>query len=276
MIGSDLASVLDLERLDRDLFRGLISADTTARPSIYGGQVAAQALLAAGLTVDDARLPHSMHGYFLRAGSPQRPVIYQVTRTRDGRSFSARHVVAMQEGKAIFELLASFHVNEESAELEFLDRAPVEFPDDAAARGHEKLLEVREITNTRHEGDDPIFSDLMWVRSAHPLPDDPLVHACALAYISDLGSGFGQMRHPGLGRGGTSIDHSIWFHSPIRVDDWVLIDMWPLKARSARGVYHGSMSDRSGTLGAMFSQEALMRPGPIAAPSGAHSTEADA
>ncbi len=257
---TDLATALELDPAGENAYVGHSTVDTLARPSIYGGQVAAQALRAGGLTVPSDRLPHSLHAYYLRAGDPALPVHYDVDRRRDGRSFSARHVTAAQNGAVIFEMLASFHVDEPSPDVDAVDRGPLHFPDDAQARGLERVLEVREVTHTRFDLAEPTFSDAMWIRSAHPLPDDPLVHACALTYASDLGSGFGQMDTPGLGRGGTSIDHSLWFHAPLRLDDWVSLQLWPSKARRALGVYQGAMRDRAGTLGALLSQEVMVRP----------------
>jgi len=234
---SDLASLLDLERLDRDLFRGENEDNARERLSLYGGQVAAQALRAAGATVDDDRMPHSLHGYFLRRGRVDRPVLFHVDRDRDGGSFSARHVRAVQEGEVIFSMVASFHAREDSASFDGIASKGGGDPSALPARTSALLVEVREVTPTR-VGDGQIrHSDLLWVRAATKLPDDPLVHACALAYVSDLGSGFGQVEVDGLPAGGPSIDHSLWFHDPIRADEWMLLELWPLKAASSRGVY---------------------------------------
>ena len=102
-------------------------------------------------------------------------------------------------------------------------------------------------------------SDLLWVRASAPLPDDPLVHACAIAYVSDLGSGFGQVVVPNLSAGGPSIDHSMWFNDPIRADEWMLLELWPLKASGSRGVYSGSLRSQDGRLGVLLTQEMLLR-----------------
>jgi acyl-CoA thioesterase-2 len=122
------------------------------------------------------------------------------------------------------------------------------------------LVDVREVTPTRISEGQLRHSDRLWVRAATDLPDDPLVHACALAYVSDLGSGFGQVEVPGLPTGGPSIDHALWFHEPIRADAWMLLELWPLKARAARGVYGGSLRSADGALGAVVMQEMLLRP----------------
>ncbi len=256
---TDLAALLDLEVLDRDLFRGENEAHAQQRFSLYGGQVAAQALRAAGATVADERIPHSLHGYFLRPGRTDRPVIFHVDRDRDGGSFSARHVRAVQEGEVIFSMLASFHAAEAAVAYDGITTRGGPGPDTLVARPSPLLVDVREITPTRIADGEVRHSDRFWVRAAQPLPDDPLVHACAIAYVSDLGSGFGQLDVDDLPAGGPSIDHTIWFHEPIRADDWMLLELWPLKARSARGVYSGSLRAADGRLAAVLAQEMLLR-----------------
>jgi acyl-CoA thioesterase-2 len=256
---SDLSSLFELEMLDRDLFRGANEPDATARLSLYGGQVAGQALRAAGMTVPADRVPHSLHGYFLRRGQVDRPVILHVDRDRDGGSFSARHVRAVQDGEVIFSMLASFHAPEPGAEYDGVATRAGSDPDQLPARPSPMLVELREVTPTRIDDGQVRHSDRLWVRAAAALPDDPLVHACAVAYVSDLGSGFGQLEVEGLAAGGPSIDHSLWFHTPVRADEWMLLELWPLKAASARGVYHGSLRSQTGVLGAVFAQEMLLR-----------------
>jgi acyl-CoA thioesterase-2 len=257
-LAPDLPALLALERIDRDLFRAT-NADYGPRPTLYGGQVAAQALMAAAATVEDGRLPHSLHGYFLRAGRVDRPVILEVDRDRDGRSFSARHVVAVQEGEVIFSMLASFHDERDDVNVDEAPRRDAPAPDDTRPSGRRMLLELREVT--RSDLAKGSITDLLWVRSAVPLGDDPLVQRAALTYLSDLSTGFGQQDLGLQGRSGPSIDHSLWFHEPIRADDWVLLDLVPVKARAARGVYHGSLRDRHGALGATVYQEHLLIPG---------------
>jgi acyl-CoA thioesterase II len=254
-----LAALLDLEVLDRDLFRGENEVGASARMSLYGGQVAAQALRAAGATVPPERLPHSLHGYFLRPGLVDRPVILHVDRDRDGGSFSARHVRAVQDGEVIFSMVASFHAREESAAYDAVATRGGTDPATLKARPSPFLVEVREVTPTRIGDGQVRHSDSLWVRASSPLPNDPLVHACAVTYVSDLGSGFGQVDVPGLPAGGPSIDHSLWFHDPIRADEWMLLELWPLKASSSRGVYSGSLRSEDGRLGAFLTQEMLLR-----------------
>jgi acyl-CoA thioesterase-2 len=256
---SGLAALLDLEVIDRDLFRGENEAGARARPALYGGQVAAQALRAAGATVPPERLPHSLHGYFLRPGLVDRPVILHVDRDRDGGSFSARHVRAVQDGEVIFSMVASFNAREESATFDAVVTKGGAAPETLASRPSPFLVEVREVTPTRITGGQVRHSDSLWVRASSALPDDPLLHACALTYVSDLGSGFGQVDVPGLPAGGPSIDHSLWFHDPIRADEWMLLELWPLKASGSRGVYSGSLRSEDGRLGVLLTQEMLLR-----------------
>jgi acyl-CoA thioesterase-2 len=258
----DLATLLDLEELDRDLFRGRNGDHGNPRWSLYGGQVAAQALMAASRTVDPGRLPHSLHGYFLRPGQPDHPVVFSVDRDRDGGSFSARHVRAIQHGEVIFSMLASFKVPEAAKVFEPAPRREVPPPEEVEPRGWDDLVETREVTTRDFHGHG--VTDCLWARVATPMPDDPLVHACALVYLSDYGGGFVMQDIPDLPLGGPSIDHVMWFHEPVRVDDWVLVDLHPERASDARGMYLGTMRGREGTLAAVLGQECLLRP--MAAP----------
>ncbi len=260
---ADLASLLDLEVLDRDLFRGVNGVGSRVRRSLYGGQVAAQALRAAGMTVPEGRNPHSLHGYFLRPGRADRAVLLHVDRDRDGRSFSARHVRAVQDGEVIFSMLASFHVDEPSGAYDAVPTAgDVPAPETITTTRGDHAIEMREINEMRVEGDRVLYADALWVRVKDPLPDERLARACALTYVSDLGSGFGQVVVDGLGSGGASIDHAVWFHDDIAVDDWLLLELHPRKAGGSRGVYTGGIRDRAGRLGALCAQELLLRPAP--------------
>ena len=257
-LADDLASLLTLERVDRDLFRGR-NANYGPRQTLFGGQVAAQCLLAAAATVEPERLPHSLHGYFLRAGRVDLPVIFEVDRDRDGGSFSARHVIAVQEGEVIFSMVTSFHMETDCTVFDDAPHREAPEPEQAPRRPWSTLLEVHEVTPTNFlKG---VFTDCLWVRSAKRLDDDRLLHRAGLTFLSDLGTGFGQQDRALVGRGGPSIDHSVWFQEDIRADDWVLIDLRPVKARNARGTYHGSLRDRDGRLGATLYQEQLLLPG---------------
>jgi acyl-CoA thioesterase-2 len=212
--------------------------------------------MAAGRTIDPDRHPHSLHGYFLRPGRPDRAVLLAVDRDRDGHSFSSRHVAAVQEGEVIFSMLASFHVDEPGAEY---DAVPDELTDlDEMVEGRNFLLDIRAPQPLIQDGV-PTFPTALWLRSAHKLPDDRLTQAAALTYVSDLGSGFGQVHVEGLPIGGPSIDHAVWFHAPIRIDEWVQLRVWPIKAGGSRGVYQGAVRDRAGRLGATLAQEMLLR-----------------
>jgi acyl-CoA thioesterase-2 len=252
-----LAELLDLEVLDRDLFRGVNVGMNRHR--LFGGQVAAQALRAAGLTVPDDRFPHSFHGYFLRQGRSDRAVILHVDRDRDGGSFSARHVRAVQDGEVIFSMLASFTVERPGGEFEALARA--DRPPPAAGDRVERLLllDVVEINPLAMENGRVTHPDALWIRARDPLPDDRLLRACAIAYVSDLGTGFGQVEVEGVVTGGPSIDHVMWFRRDVDPCEWLLLDLQPGAAAGGLGVYTGTVRDCEGRLAALLAQEMLLR-----------------
>lgn len=259
----DLVELLELEEIDNDLYRGSNESSADRYPALFGGQVAAQALRAAAYTVPGGRLPNSLHGYFLRPGRFERPVILRVERDRDGGSVSARHVVAIQGGEVIFSMSASFQTPRQGVSFS-TPRRPAAGPEGIEDRDFldrfTTTLRIRALPPTVPYGDDdwPVPAR-MWVRTRDRLPDDPVVHACALTYASDLGSGFGDGTAEGLPRGGPSIDHALWFHEPIRMDEWVLLEMWPLKAGGGRGLYSGTMQSEDGRVGAVLTQEILFR-----------------
>jgi acyl-CoA thioesterase-2 len=258
-----MAELLDLELIDRDLYRGINEVPDNGRANLYGGQVAAQALKAAGLTVPEGRYPHSLHGYFLRAGQRLKPVIFKVERDRDGRSFSARRVSAVQDGAVIFDLTASFHVDEPGGEYAVPIPGGLADPDDCGPEPFNTnfpLVDARLVPPTRRDEVGNEVSSTLWLRTREHLADDRLTQCCALAYLSDIGTGFLSLDVPGLPLGGPSLDHAMWFRTPIRADEWVLHHMWPLQAGGARGLYAGSMHQRSsGTLGVTIMQESLLR-----------------
>lgn len=258
-----LSDLLHLELIDTDLYRGINEYPDDGRHTLFGGQVAAQALMAAGSTVAEGRHPHSMHGYFLRPGQRSHPVIFAVERDRDGRSFSARRVRALQGGAVIFDLTASFHVDEPGGE--FVAPMPDDLaPPDECRQEHYNTqfpnADARMVPPVVEGEHGRVVSSRLWLKVREPLADDRLTHACALAYLSDIGSGFHRPETAGLQHGGASLDHAMWFRVPIRADEWVLSDMLPMHAGGARGLYRGSMFQReSGTLGVSFTQESLLR-----------------
>ncbi|HUZ10853.1 MAG TPA: acyl-CoA thioesterase domain-containing protein [Acidimicrobiales bacterium] len=263
MAADGLLAMLELDRVDRDLYRAPVRTDDE-REHLFGGQVAAQAIRAAAHTVPDGRTCHSMHGYFLRRGDPGRDVILRVHRDRDGGSFSARRVVAIQEGEVIFTVSSSFHHREPGGVYQV--EPPEDFPgpdglDPGNGGGPPDFFESRPLLGPHAGAERRLPPSRVWVRSRGSLPDDPVVHLCALVYVTDFGSGFAEANIPGVPPGGPSLDHSIWFHDPIRLDEWALIDLWPLRASGARGTYLGTVHDRQGSLGCVLAQEALLREG---------------
>ncbi|MGE0387488.1 MAG: acyl-CoA thioesterase [Gammaproteobacteria bacterium] len=265
--------LLDLEEIDRDLFRGMNEFPNRERTTLYGGQVAAQALKAAGMTVSEGRHPHSLHGYFLRAGRRELPVIFKVDRDRDGNSFSARRVSAVQEGEVIFDMTASFHIDRTGLEytvpIRQVDIAPEDCIEEAYANSF-PAAEAHPVPPLRVTPFGEKISPIIWCRVRERLPDDRLTHCCALTYLSDISSGFAGPDIPDIPPGGSSLDHAMWFRGPIRADGWCLLDMTPMMAGGSRGLYKGAMHAREGTLGAMLTQEVLFRnrdaPVPPAAP----------
>jgi acyl-CoA thioesterase-2 len=261
----ELLHVLDLEELDRDIFRGSNPEGDVRRPRLFGGQVAAQAARAAGLTVPGDRRLHSLHGYFLRAGQADRPTILHVDRDRDGGSFSARHVTARQNGEVILSLLVSFHVDEEGPDLQAADLpsgvpAPEDVPAPEGWFPHVSVLDLRVTGMGRPRGKWGGPPHQFWARARGPLPDDPLLHACVLTYLSDVGTGLEKVTMDEQWWG-PSLDHAVWFHNPARLDDWVLVDLVPGAAAGARGFYTGTVHDRHGRLLATIAQEHVMRKG---------------
>lgn len=273
----ELLGLLDLEVLDRDLFRAR-NPRQQFRWRLFGGQVAAQALRAASLTVPADRWVHSLHGYFLRPGDPDRPTILHVDRDRDGRSFIARHVVARQGGDAIFSMLASFHADEPGAEHQELPPPDVPAPDELEAGqlwGSSAMFDVRSVWGPGPRRAWPGISHLFWARTRGAVPHDRLLHACVLTFLSDVGSGFIKLPADDPPLGGPSLDHAVWFHRPVRMDEWVLVDLEPVVASGGRAYYTGAVYDRDGRLLASISQEHIRRPNPPDPRRGPGATPAD-
>jgi acyl-CoA thioesterase-2 len=277
---ANLLSLLDLEPLEVNLFRGTSPQTTMQR--VFGGQVIGQALVAAVRTVE-GMMPHSLHAYFLLAGDPKVPIIYEVDRIRDGKSFTTRRVVAIQHGRAIFSMSVSFHADEASFEHQAKMPAvphPDQLPSDAEIKANilptlpepvqryylrERPIELRPVEFGRYAGQpvaDGIFN--VWIRTTGPLPDDPAIHRCVLAYASDM-----TLLDTALFAHGrvlfdsdlqvASLDHALWFHRPFRADEWLLFSEDSPSASGARGFTRGSLFSRDGKLVASVAQEGLIR-----------------
>lgn len=253
--GRGLHDVLELEEIDRDIYRAGFLTDEAI--PLYGGQVAAQALLAAGRTVEDDRSPHSMHGYFLRAGDARRPTLLRVHRDRDGRSYSSRRVEALQDGDVIFSMAASFHVGEDGADVQKEPLPDTAAPEDAEPFRMPRLLSM-EGRRAPHPGNEGVWPTRFWARSTTTLGDDPLLNACVLMYLSDISSGLTSLADDDNGPG-SSLDHAVWFHRPARMDDWVLMELLARTVAGGRGWYTGTIFDPTGTAVASIAQESLFR-----------------
>jgi acyl-CoA thioesterase-2 len=264
MPGTGLPEVLTLERIEDDLFRTVVVSQEPA--GLFGGQVAAQALRAAAQTVPEGRQPHSLHGYFLSRGDSSRRVLLTVNRDRDGGSYSNRRVIAVQNGKVIFNMAASFHVIEDGSDYQAHAMPEVEPPEELPDSERLHRLHGVEIKLPAQPQPGQQWPSRMWIRSRYKLDGD-MVHACALAYVSDMFTGLAAV--PGIAISGplTSIDHSVWFFRRAALDEWVLMDLHPESTAGGRGMYTGRIFTRHGVLAAAIAQETLFRPG-IAAPQG--------
>ena len=256
--GPSLHDVLDLEEIDRDLLRSTLVYDDPH--ALYGGQVAAQALLAAGRTVDGDRVPHSLHCYFLRSGDASRPTVFSVDRDRDGRSFAARRVVALQGGEVLASVSCSFTTVGEGPDVQ-VTPAPVVTGDPAPLPPYTpgRLFSMECRVPREQAFPHAEWPARFWGRAVVPLPEDPLVHAAVLTYLSDISSGAGAI-DVGTRLTATSLDHALWFHRPVRMDDWVLMDLVPHSLAASRAWYTGTLHDRAGALVASLTQEVLARP----------------
>lgn len=277
-----LVDLFELEQIERNIFRG-IGHDIGFR-NLFGGHVLGQALLAASRTVEEDRRPHSLHAYFLRPGDAQTPIVYQVDRTRDGRGFTSRHVLAIQHGQPILELLCSFHVEE--AGLDHQDPMPADVPppeqlqslpelaqemaDQLSERQRElfarpRPIEVRLVEpQAKFQPQPRPALKHVWFRATEPMPDDPRLHDAALVYASDFellgtcmlphGVSFVQDKVRAA-----SLDHAVWLHRPFRADEWLLYCTDSPSAFGSRGLSRGKIYTREGALVASVVQEGLVR-----------------
>jgi acyl-CoA thioesterase-2 len=279
-----LLALLDLEKIEENVFRGVSPPERVQR--VFGGQVLAQALVAAMRTVPEERSCHSFHAYFLRPGDPRVPILYEVDRSRDGKSFSVRRVVAIQHGAQIFVLAASFQVSEEGFthqaqmpvvpdpesledDQEVLLRDSALSPAMRAFVSQERPFETRAVLGRGPfdgAGDRPARAaiDHIWLKARGGLPDDPNLHRVLLAFVSDMSlldtallphgkSIFSKVQV-------ASLDHAMWFHRPFRADDWLLYVQDSPSASGARGFNRGAIYRRDGVLVASVTQEGLIRP----------------
>ncbi|OPF70841.1 acyl-CoA thioesterase II [Streptomyces antioxidans] len=284
-----LLDLLDLEQIEEDIFRGTSDAAPLV-PRVFGGQVAAQALVAAGRTVPADRSAHSLHAYFLRPGDPGAPIVYTVDRIRDGHSFTTRRVVAVQHGQPIFHLSASFQLHEDGLEHqepmpdvpdplslptaeELLPRYEHLFLGPAVT---ERMLQARAAVDLRYV-DEPPFGSVgqprepksqVWFRTNGKLDgaaDHPLLHVCLATYVSDMTLLDSILLAHGRGGWavgdivGASLDHAMWFHRPFRVDDWLLYDQESPSASGGRGLAKGRIFTADGRLAVSVIQEGVMR-----------------
>jgi acyl-CoA thioesterase-2 len=276
----NLVDLLDLERIETNIFRGRSPEESLQR--VFGGQVAGQALIAAGRTVAADRPVHSLHAYFLRPGIPGVPIVYQVDRIRDGRSFTTRRVLGVQQGRTIFALTADFHLPEPSPFEHQAPAPPVPGPEELPSALEEvgsvlgelppfisrrQPFDLRYVERLRwtHEelaGVEPRVA--VWLRTNGQLGDDPLIHACAVTYASDM-TLLDAVRVPVEPLWGkrhfdmASLDHAMWVHRPFRADDWLLYQQESPVAVGGRGLARGQLFDRSGQLVVSVMQEGLFR-----------------
>lgn len=276
-----LLAILDLERLEENLFRGQSPADGWQR--VFGGQVLAQALVAAGRTVSEPRPSHSLHGYFLLAGDPTRPIIYDVERTRDGGSFTTRRVKAIQHGSIIFTMSVSFHKDESSYEhaapmpavpppeslpsaVDLIGRMLDRLPENMRSYWRrERPIDLRPVDVKRYLSRDPAEpAQQIWLRANGALPDTPELHRSVLAYASD----FTLLDTALIAHGKllfdtdiqlASLDHAMWFHRPFHADEWLLYSQDSPSAHRGRGFCRGSIYSRDGQFVASVAQEGLIR-----------------
>ncbi|MGW1246629.1 acyl-CoA thioesterase [Streptomyces sp. NPDC002535] len=276
-----LLDLLDLERIERDIFRG--ESRSALVPRVFGGQVAAQALVAAGRTVPEDRPAHSLHAYFLRPGDPGAPIVYTVDRIRDGRSFTTRRVVAVQHGQPIFHLSASFQTYEEgldhqadmpaAPDPESLPTPAEMLPRHLPREVADWLIEARAAVDLRYAEVPPWGSvgapreprSQVWFRTNGKLADDPLLHVVLATYVSDMTLLDSVLLAHGRGGWavgdvvGASLDHAMWFHRPFRADEWLLYDQESPTASGGRGLGQARIYTQDGRLAISVIQEGVVR-----------------
>ncbi len=275
-----LVRLLDLERIEEDIFRGVSTKSRWQR--VFGGQVAGQALVAAGRTVPDDRRVHSLHSYFVRPGDPTIPILYEVDRVRDGRSFSTRRVIAVQHGQTIFSLSASFQLEQDGFQHQQPMPADVPPPDalpalvnrygpspEAAAwyRSMPKPIDLRYVDDPpwiQHAHGPREGMSRVWMRADGVLPDDPLLHVCVLTYASDMTLLDSVLVRHGLAPGldpisMASLDHAMWFERTFRADEWLLYSTSSPSASGGRGLATGRFYTQDGRLVCSVVQEGMVR-----------------
>jgi acyl-CoA thioesterase-2 len=275
----ELIELLDLEKIEENIFRG--QQPDEDRQRVFGGQVAGQALVAATRTVDPERHVHSLHAYFLRPGDPSIPILYDVDRIRDGRSFTTRRVVAIQHGKAIFNLAASFQTPEQG--LDFGMAAPDAPDPESLPTFKERMAPYAEQMGDWYHRPRPIdmryvdqplpdspapaeqqISQRVWMRADGTLPEDDTMHACVVTYASDMTLLDTtllphRIRWTGDAVQMASLDHAMWFHRPFRADEWLLYVQDTTSSSSSRGLARGLIFDRDGRVVVSVMQEGLIR-----------------
>ncbi|HSZ49246.1 MAG TPA: acyl-CoA thioesterase II [Streptosporangiaceae bacterium] len=277
-----LVALLDLEQIERDIFRGR-SPEGEQRQRVFGGQVAGQALVAAGRTVPADRPVHSLHAYFIRPGDPAVPLVYLVERVRDGRSFTTRRVTVVQHGKTIFTLSASFQETEPGFFDHFEPMPDVPAPDEVEPTSvrlrrlfgpavdeytRDSPIELRHVGPLSVEVErDPSLAtpdNVVWLRADGDLPDDPLLHVCLMTYASDMTLLDTVLHAHGVSWSdglivGASLDHAMWFHRPFRADRWLLYAQDSPSASGGRGLARGEVYTSEGELVVSVVQEGLLR-----------------
>ncbi len=277
-----VVSLLDLEQIEMDIFRGRSPAGER-RQRVFGGQVAGQALVAAGRTVPEDRPVHSLHAYFIRPGDPAVPLVYLVERVRDGRSFTTRRVTVVQHGKTIFTLSASFHRPEPGGFEHFVPMPQVPGPDEIEPTwvrmqrlfgpaveeyARDNPIDIRHVGPLSAEVErDPSLgpaSNVVWLKADGELPGDPLLHVCLMTYASDMTLLDSVLVTHGTSWSGgiivgASLDHAMWFHRPFRADQWLLYAQDSPSATGSRGLARGEVYTADGELVVSVVQEGLLR-----------------